>query len=231
MINILLNLYNFHEEWCFETLKEILKKEHKVLVIPFSFNDDWMKNDDEWQIAYNPHTGKYYKDIIIPFLSYGIKEENINWINYFTDNKESSKSKIDNSDIVFFTGGLPDQMMDRLKKFKIIEYLENYKGIVMGSSAGAMVQVSQYHITPDKDYESFSYNEGLKMITDFDIEVHYKETTIQKEFIRKVLKEKSKRVYAMKDEGGIIINGDKITILGDVTLFDNTSAPKSDFPT
>lgn len=221
MINILLNLYNFHEDWCFEALKEILKKEHKVLVIPFSFHDDWMKNDNEWQTAYNPHIGKYYKDIIIPFLSYGIKEENINWINYFTDTTESSKSKMDNSDIIFFTGGLPDKMMDRLKKFKIIGHLENYKGIIMGSSAGAMVQIAQYHITPDKDYDSFSYNEALKMITNFDIEVHYKETTIQKESIRKVLKEKSKRVYAMKDKGGIIINGDKINILGDVTLFDN----------
>ncbi|CEN93616.1 MAG: Type 1 glutamine amidotransferase-like domain-containing protein [Paeniclostridium sp.] len=220
MINILLNLYNFHEKWCFETLKDILKEEYSVLVIPFSFNDDWMKNDNEWQTAYNPITGKYYKDIVIPFLSYGIKAENINWINYFNDTKDSSKYKINNSDIIFFTGGLPDQMMDRLKEFKIIEDIENYKGIVMGSSAGAMVQVAQYHITPDKDYDSFSYNEGLNMITDFDIEVHYKETSIQKESIKKVLKEKSRRIYAMKDKGGIIINGEKITILGDVTLFD-----------
>ncbi|EPZ54469.1 peptidase S51 family protein [[Clostridium] sordellii ATCC 9714] len=71
-------------------------------------------------------------------------------------------------------------MMDRLKEFKIIEDIENYKGIVMGSSAGAMVQVAQYHITPDKDYDTFSYNEGLNMITDFDIEVHYKKHLFRK---------------------------------------------------
>lgn len=221
MINILLNLYNFHEDWCSKTLKDIIKEDHNVLVIPFSFHDEWMKNDEQWQGAYNKSHGKYYKDIVVPFLHYGIKEENIEWMNYFNDTKESVKFKIDNSDIIFFTGGLPDKMMDRLSEFEIIEAIENYKGIIMGSSAGAMIQVYDYHIAPDKDYEVFSYNKGLKMITNFDIEVHYREDEVQKDSIKKVLEEKTTKVYAIKDNGGIIVKDDKITKMGDVILFEN----------
>jgi peptidase E len=219
MINILLNLYNFDEEWCFEALKNVIKDNHKVLIIPFSFHDGWIKNDSDWQKAYNSFSGKNYKDIILPFLTYGITEGNINWVNYFKDTKESAKDKVKNSDIIFFTGGLPDKMMCRLEQFDLIKELENYPGIIMGSSAGAMVQIANYHITPDEDYDTFSYNKGLNLINDFDIEVHYEETDLQNNCIKKVLNEKTATVYAIKNTGGLIIDNNVITLLGGVTKF------------
>jgi len=219
MINILFSNYNFDEKWCFESLRNIIKSNHKVLIIPFSFHDEWMQNDNEWQNAYNSTNGTYYKDILSPFLTYGIPKENISWLNYFKDTKESAKHKITSSDIIFFTGGLPDQTMYRLEKFNLIDVIENYTGIIIGSSAGAMVQLSEYHITPDKDYDTFSYNAGLNLIDDFYIEVHYKETDIQKNSIQKVLYDRFKKVYAITDTGGILIHNNKITLLGDVISF------------
>lgn len=216
MINILLNLYNFDEEWCFEILKGIIKKEYRVLIIPFSFKEEHIKDEIDWQKAYNNLCGKYYKDIVSPFLSYGIREENIEWMNYFSDTQENAKEKIRNSDVIFFTGGLPDKMMARLQKFELVNEIEKYPGIVMGSSAGAMIQISEYHITPDEDYDIFSYNKGLDLIKDFDIEVHYEETDIQKEAMKRVIKEKLKTVYAMKNRGGLIVENNKIKLLGEV---------------
>jgi peptidase E len=221
MINILLSLYNFDEDWCFKKLRKFIKKEHKVLIIPFSFHDERIQSNNEWQDAYNPYTGNYYKDITIPFLNYGIKEENIKWINYFSDTTESAIWKIKNSDIIFLTGGLPDKTIERLEKFKIVEQIENYNGVLIGSSAGAMVQIAEYHITPDKDYRRFSYNTGLNIIKDFGIEVHYKDLDIQNKYIEKAINEKSKKVYAIKDKGGIIINNGELTLLGEVRLFTN----------
>ncbi|RDY28233.1 peptidase S51 [Romboutsia weinsteinii] len=221
MINILLNLYNFHESWCYEKLKNIISDSHKVLIIPFSFHDDWMTNKDEWEKAYNKDDGKYYDDVVNPFLSYNISEKNIKWLNYFNDDSEIAKKNIQESDILFFTGGLPDRMMDRLREFKIIEEIEEFKGIVMGSSAGAMIQLENYHITPDKDYDVFSYEKGLNIISDFYIEVHYNNTDLQNNSIKKVLNEKVKRVYAMKDTGGLLINKGEIVLLGDVEVFEN----------
>jgi len=173
----------------------------------------------DWQSAYNKDNGKYYKSVVIPFLSYGVTEENIDWINYFKYTKDSAKDKVRNSDILFFTGGLPDKMMFRLKEFDLTDEIEGFVGIIMGISAGAMIQIAEYHITPDKDYDTFSYNRGLNLIKDFGIEVHYEETEIQINYINKVLNEKKDMMYAIKDTGGIIIDNNEITLLGDTHIF------------
>ena len=218
MVNILFSLYNFHEKWAKDTIEKYINNNDKVLVIPFSFGKK-ISNDMDWQSAYSKDNGKYYKSIVLPFCSYGITEENIKWINYFKDTKENVKDKVRNSDIIFFTGGLPDKMMRRLKEFDLINEIENFAGIIIGSSAGAMIQIAEYHFTPDEDDDIFSYNKGLNLIKDFDIEVHYKETEIQKNYINKVLNEKTDTVYAIKDTGGIIVDNNEITLLGDTHIF------------
>ncbi len=55
----------------------------------------------------------------------------------------------------------------------------------IGSSAGAMIQIAKYHITPDEDYNTFTYNKGLNLIKDFDIEVHYEGTEVQNKYIKR----------------------------------------------
>ena len=218
MVNILFSLYNFHEKWAKDTIEKYINNNDKVLVIPFSFGKK-ISNDMDWQSAYSKDNGKYYKSIVLPFCSYGITEENIKWINYFKDTKENVKDKVRNSDIIFFTGGLPNKMMCRLNEFDLINEIENFTGVIIGSSAGAMIQIAEYHITPDEEYYTFSYNRGLNLIKNFDIEVHYKETEIQKNYINKVLNEKTDTVYAIKDTGGIIVDNNEITLLGDTYIF------------
>ncbi|WP_346891042.1 hypothetical protein [Clostridium sp. UBA3887] len=90
MVNILFSLYNFHENWAKDTMEKYIKCNDKVLVIPFSFGEN-ISNDMEWQSAYSKYKGKYYNTIVLPFLSYEIREENIDWINYFKDTEESKK--------------------------------------------------------------------------------------------------------------------------------------------
>lgn len=218
MVNILFSSYNFHEKWAKDTIEKYIKCNGKVLVISFSFSES-ISNDMEWQSAYSKDNGKYYNTIVLPFLSYGIKEENINWINYFKDTEESAKKKVRNSDIIFFTGGLPDKTMYRLKEFNLINEIESFAGVIIGISAGAMIQIADYHITPDKDYDIFSYNRGLNLIRDFDIEVHYEETEIEKNHINRVLNERTDTVYTIKDTGGIIVDNNAITLLGDTQTF------------
>jgi len=63
------------------------------------------------------------------------------------------------------------------------------------------------------------YNKGLNLIKSFNIEVNYEETEVQKYYINRVLDEKINTVYAIKDTGGIIIDNEKITLLGDTQIF------------
>ena len=179
MVNLLLSLNNFDENWCYSILKNIIKDNHNVLIIPFSYDDNWLKDKNDWNRAFSSEYGTHYKDIVSPFLSYGINENNIKWINQFVDSIDLMKLKIRNSDILFFTGGYPDKMMAKFQKYDLVHELENFNGIMIGTSAGAMVQIREYHITKDSDYERYSYYIGLNIIKDFDIEVHFENTELQ----------------------------------------------------
>ena len=102
------------------------------------------------------------------------------------------KDKIRKSNIVFFTGGYPDKMMKKFYKYDLVKELESFNGIMIGASAGAMVQIKEYHITQDFDYKQYSYQKGLNIIKDFDLEVHFNNTEIQNISILRSIREKKK---------------------------------------
>ena len=142
---------------------------------------------------------------------------NISFINYFADTKESAKAKIEKADIIYFLGGLPDKMMARITEFDLKDILMKHNGVVMGYSAGAVIQLAEYHLSPDEDYPEFKYYEGLPYIDDFYLEVHYKGTETQESAIQKVLKERKKTVYAtVCMNGAILIDNGTVKLLGDV---------------
>lgn len=215
---MLFNLYNFHEDWARDKVGEYISPNDRVLIIPFSFGQE-INDEEDWEHSYSKEDGEHYKEIIEPFLYYGIKEKNINWINYYKDTIKSAQAKVRNSDIIFFTGGFPDKLKSRLNDFHLIDRLESYKGIMIGSSAGAMIQIAEYHITPDEDYDKFKYSRGLNIIKDFGIEVHYEARDIQKQSIEKLLNEKKDLVYAITNNGGLIFDNGKTILLGEVESF------------
>jgi len=220
MVNLLLSLYNFDEDWCYTVLKYIIKENHSVLIIPFSYHDDWLKDEFDWDKAFNNQYGTHYKEIVSPFLSYGIDENNIKWINQFKDSIDLMKEKIKKSDIIFFTGGYPDKMFDKLKKYDLIDILESFDGIMIGSSAGAMVQISEYHVTKDLDYDRFDYYNGLDIIKDFDIEVHFENTELQNLSILRCISEKKKPVYSISNDGAVLVINGKVYTLGNAKKWD-----------
>ena len=78
MVNLLLSLNNFDENWCYSILKNIIKDNHNVLIIPFSYDDNWLKDEKDWNRAFISEYGTHYKEIVSPFLSYGINEKILN---------------------------------------------------------------------------------------------------------------------------------------------------------
>ena len=110
--------------------------------------------------------------------------------------------------------------MDRLAEFELLDALQSFDGLVLGCSAGAMIQLREYHITPDWDCPEFGYYNGLPWLNDFYIEVHYEETQLQKDCIQRVLRERGKPVYAIHhDRGALIVQKGIITRLGETELF------------
>jgi hypothetical protein len=69
----------------------------------------WGPNDGEagnadWNNLYSESTGTYYVGIVNLFKTLGITEENIKFINYFTDSTLTAKEKINKANILYFLG-------------------------------------------------------------------------------------------------------------------------------
>ena len=220
MINILLEGYDIDASWLYDELKKYIKPTHSVAVIAFSFRDSQAKTIEDWNLLYGKENGKFYDGITGGFAAYGVPEENITFINYFGDTKRCAAEKIKKADIVYFTGGLPDKMMDRIREFDLYDILMKHDGIVMGFSAGALIQLSEYHLSPDEDYPAFGYYNGIPYLNDFYLEVHYAGTDIQNDAIRRVLTERKKTVYAtVLSSGAILVDNGNIKLIGNVKMY------------
>lgn len=221
MVNILLDGLNIESQWIYKELKSYIKKDYMVTVIPFSFRDNQVKNSDEWNTLYGKMDGKIYRKIVRGFSAYDIPEYNISFVNYFIDTKESAQQKIKRANIIYFTGGLPDRLMDRIKKFDLYDIIMEHNEVVMGYSAGALVQLEEYHLSPDEDYPDFKYCKGFPFLSDFYVEFHYKSTSVQNAAINHVLAERRKKVYAVEpDSGAILVENGNIHLIGNVQFFE-----------
>lgn len=220
MINILLEGYEINAAYLYDDLKNYILPNYSVAVVAFSFRDREVKNSKDWNLLYSKENGIYYNGIVSGFTAYGISENNITFVNYFEDTKESAKQKAEKADILYFTGGRPDRMMDRIKEFDLVDVLKKHNGIIMGYRAGAVIQLSEYHISPDKDYKEFQYYDGLGYLNDFYLEVHYENTKVQNKAIQRVLAERGKTVYATAFmSGAVIVDNGNVKLLGDVKTF------------
>lgn len=214
-MNILLSSYNFHEKWAREVMKPLLHKSMKVVVIPFSFDKKEIKTVNDYERHYGVN-GKHVPYILRPFHYYGIKE--IDFIDYFRDDLETAQAKLLMADIIFLTGGLPDQYLERLNEFKLASLIQASNALIIGASAGAMVQIDHYHITPDDDYPVYQYQKGLGLVSGFEIEVHYCHSQIQDQGIARVIKEKSLPTYTIANDGGLLVDGSRQITFGEAYL-------------
>ena len=219
MINILFdcpNLDDFKEE-----LREYFSEDSRVAVVAFSFYDDYVYDAASWEKVYGRGLGNCYFETVDALSAFGVSKDNITFINYFTDTHESARDKIKNANVVYFTGGLPDRMMDRIKEFNLLDTLREFDGIAVGYSAGAVIQLSEYHLYPDGDYTDFGYYEGLDYLNSLYLEVHYEFKPEQNESIRRVLAERNLPVYVTHTRrGGVVVDNGRIKIIGKVDVYE-----------
>lgn len=210
MINIMLSRSYIDNPYLYLYFKKYIKKGMKVLVIPFSF----YPGDD--LNTYRPG-GERYQKMINQFIPYDIEEKDIAWLDYELDNNEIAVKKIRQADLIYLTGGLPDKMYERLEEFNIISNLENFKGVLLGISAGAVIQFQTYHLSPDRDYKKFNIYPGLKIINDFGVEVHYGDRRWkQNKALKKMNKIMPRTYYTIPDAGALIKDGDNIILINGV---------------
>ncbi len=222
MTNVLLNIYEFQADWAKPVLSDLLKPEHRVTILTMSHGDE-IPDKKTWEKLYLPGR-EIYNVLTGAYGAYGIPKENIQFVSWYHDTPETALMKIGEADVLFLTGGLPDVFYSRLEEWGLVEPIRHFPGIVMGCSAGAMMQMTEYHITPDEDYDTYGYYPGLGLLEGFEPEVHYAASEVQKESIDRYLRERGKPVYAMTNQGGLVVRDGEITPMGEVYRFPQEAA-------
>ena len=115
---------------------------------------------------------------------------------------------------------MDDRMMERIEEFELTEALKAFDGVVVGYSAGAVIQLGEYHLYPDGDYPDYAYYRGLGYVDGLYVEVHYEYKPEQDESVRRVLSERDLPVYVTHTrKGGIVVENGNVKIIGKVNLY------------
>ncbi len=213
MTNVLLNYYNFDGDWAKEQIAPYITGK-KVLILPLAFRECQAWDFDSWQSIYGKN-GEKYQNILRPFLSFGLMENDVKWLNCF-DSTQNYLQLISQAEVLFFTGGMPEKAIAWMDKLGITQAVKNFQGTVMGASAGAMLQLEKYHVTPDDDYPNYGLWKGLGLVKGINLEVHFLNTPLQQECTKRAIADLGLPVYQMWHEGGLIVNGNNVQILGNV---------------
>lgn len=214
MVNILSSSAVYGSPWCRDELQPFFGGLSKVLIIPFSFRDD-VDTSEKLKALYDPEYGKYHF-VVTPLLELGVKRQNITFLDYFDKNTERALNEIAESDVIYFTGGLPDRMVERIADYGIMDALRAFRGVVMGFSAGAMVQLDEYHITPDEDYPAYCECRGLGYVKKMDIEVHFTGSEVQMNGIDRAIHSFGHNVYAIAEDGLLLVQDGIVKCVGNV---------------
>ena len=212
-INILVNYYNFDGDWARPYLAVYLKNRPHVLILPLAYREIQATDNASWLKIYGCG-GEKYDNIVSPFLSYGYRQEDIEWLNPYDETDHLRQ--IQNAEMLFFTGGMPEKALARLEELGLTEAVLRFDGIVAGASAGAMLQLETYHITPDDDYDAYGLWQGLGLVKGLDLEVHYLDTELQNRCALRAAREHGLPVYKMWHEGGLLVADGKVTAMGRV---------------
>lgn len=203
MYSILMSKFKDGFNFIENKLKKLISENSKVVIIPWSFATELKtKKISEF---FDDNKEKNYLE---PLYRLGINKKNIFILDCYNDTKEHMINKINKSDLLILTGGNPEMLQKKILEAGLLKTLQNYKQTIIGSSAGAEIQLKTYFITRKNNYyKRFEWYKGLAIIdNDFYFDVH----SINKGRYLPSLKEKSvklnKTIYCLFDTGTIIYN-------------------------
>lgn len=224
MYSVLLSEYEKGMQLVEKKLKTKIKNDFKAVIIAWTFPTEIDKKtfDDEWF----PKGGRRYNKYVGSLLNLGLREENIKILNCYDEEKfDEFKRIIDNSEILVITGGNPEMLYSKVvQETELLYNIKYYKGIIIGFSAGADLQLKRYFITAKNNYyKYFAFYDGFGVLNDpFYLDVHSIKNKMYLEKLQKVSNEKKKNVYAIFNDGAMIYdrNSKEIELFGNVMTFE-----------
>ena len=165
-----------------------------------------------WARASFDKSYKKRKTITDYFISLGANT--INFVDY-SESYEMIAKKMADSNLVYLTGGLTTVLVERLKKMGVDRLLNDFEGVIVGRSAGALALCRKYIITCRSNSKNKIVN-GLGL-ADLTLKVHYnpeKDQTLEKF-------SEQERIYAIPMGSALVYENGTCSCIGDVYLFEN----------
>jgi dipeptidase E len=132
----------------------------------------------------------------------------------FADYDETDLAqKIAEVDLIYLTGGQASILIERAKKMHLETHLKNYRGVIVGRSAGALALCS-HCITTRRYSKRVAAVKGLGL-ANLTLKTHYIAADEEK------LKQfsQAEQVYAVPKDSALIVEDGKLSAIGEVYLF------------
>ena len=150
------------------------------------------------------------------FRNIGIEFENV----FAIDDRKSQAQCIEevkNASVIFLMGGITLLQIEFLQKNKLIPVLKQHNGVIMGLSAGAINMAVNSFYSADSDQSRSHIYKGIGL-ADISIEPHF--SLDNKDLLNNEILPFSDMIdiYAICDNGAIVVSDDKREYYGDVYL-------------
>lgn len=123
------------------------------------------------------------------------------------------KEKITQTELVYLTGGVPSMLIERLRKLGVDSLLKDFKGVIVGRSAGALALCRKCVITYRSNSE-VKVIDGLGLV-DLTLKAHYR-LGIDKKLLEL---SKTQDVFAVPKGSALIYDNGKLSVINNVYLF------------
>ncbi len=218
MINILCSYSNFDEAWGYASIEPYLHHEDEVCILVLEHSDGWAYEDLSLRDAYESGAAAH-ETLVRPFRAFGIADSQIHVVSQ--DNSISTiQDRIRHSDVLVLFGSHPNAMIEAVEDLQIRDAILRHKGVVMGISAGAMVQLDLFHMTSDY-FDEFSFGEGLNLIGGFDVDIHYQPETEHLYAMIRSIEDLGRSVVCIPQKGMMIVDGDHYELVGEAFVVSN----------
>lgn len=188
-----------------DRLKKIIPANARVVILPWGF--PYEISSCELMENYFSKEGQRYQRVVDSLRAVGIEDYQIQISDCYGDSQEKIKNMINNSDILFLLGGNPEMFFKKVVHDTETLYdIKHYKGIIMGESAGAELQLERYFITAKNNYYKYqAFYDGFGAVDNpFYFDVHSIDEKTYLNDLQAIANERRKNVYAIFDEGALL---------------------------
>lgn len=171
----------------------------------------------------------FYRRAIRRYSCFGISD-----FHYLSVDHKISESDLEEalrSDIIYLAGGNTFYFLKHLKKSGILPMLRAFVesgGVLSGLSAGGIIMSPNIRLAGYPSFECDENDVGLKnlkslKLVNFEFFPHYRKSKKLNDALSFYSETSKYPVYACKDGGGLIVNGNQKTFFGETVIFDKGS--------